>query len=225
MIASHIQVSIVALAALVLAGCAGEEGPPPPPPPTRALLEPGSDSASLTAPEQFRARFETSKGEFTVEVHRDWAPHGADRFYYLAKNGFYDNGRFFRVVPGFVVQFGISWSPEVSAAWKGQEIPDDPVVETNSRGRLTYAMAGPNTRNTQVFINFADNTHLDENGFAPFGEVVEGMEVVDSLYAGYGRTGLTPDQKRLREEGNAYLDAEFPLLDHITRVSIIEQGG
>ncbi|MFQ6044756.1 MAG: peptidylprolyl isomerase [Gemmatimonadales bacterium] len=222
---SQAHISLVALATFALVGCAGEEAVPPPTPPSRALLEPGSDSASLTAPELFRAKFETSKGDFTVEVHRDWAPHGADRFYYLAKNGFYDHARFFRVVPGFVAQFGISWSPEVSAAWQGQEIPDDPVVESNLRGRLTYAMAGPDTRNTQVFINYADNAHLDENGFAPFGQVVEGMEVVDSLHAGYGQVGLTPDQKRLREEGNAYLDAEFPLLDYITRVTVIEQGG
>lgn len=139
-----------------------------------------------TAPASYKARFDTSKGPFVVEVQREWAPNGADRFYNLVKNGFYDGARFFRVISGFMVQFGISGDPGVSAKWREARIPDDPVRQTNQRGFITYAMAGPNTRTSQVFINFGDNSSLDRQGFSPFGRVVSGMDIVDALHSGYG---------------------------------------
>ncbi len=134
-----------------------------------------------TAPATYKARFETSKGAFVVDVHREWAPNGADRFYNLVKNGFYDDVRFFRVLDGFMVQFGINGDPKISAAWREARIPDDPVKQSNKRGFITYAMAGPNTRTSQVFINYGDNSALDRQGFAPFGQVSSGMDVVDAL--------------------------------------------
>jgi peptidyl-prolyl cis-trans isomerase A (cyclophilin A) len=175
------------------------------------------------APAEFKAKFETTKGVFVLEVHRNWAPNGADRFYNLVKNGFYDNVRFFRVISGFMVQFGISGDPKLSAPWRNAKITDDPVVQSNKRGYITYAMAGPNTRTTQVFINFGDNASLDSQGFSPFGRVVSGMEVIDKLYAQYGEgapRGRGPDQGRLQAEGNTYLAKEFDKLDYVTRASI-----
>ncbi len=185
-----------------------------------ALLIPGSDKSSLTAPAAFRAKFETSKGSFVLEVHRDWAPLGADRFYYLVRNGFYDDTRFFRVVEAFVVQFGLSGDPKVSTQWREAFIPDDPVKQSNKRGFVTYAMGGANTRGTQIFVNFKDNTSLDDRSFAPFAQVVEGMEVVDGLYKGYGEA---PSQAKIRNEGNAYLDREFPKLDKIVKATVLEE--
>ena len=138
------------------------------------------------APAVYRVDFDTSKGAFVVEVHRDWAPNGADRFYNLVKNGFYDDARFFRVVEGFMVQFGVNGDPKVSAVWREARIKDDPVRISNKRSFVTFATAGPNTRTTQVFINFGDNSNLDRMGFAPFGQVVSGMKVVEALYSGYG---------------------------------------
>lgn len=190
-----------------------------------ALLLPNSDKSSLTAPAVFHARFETSKGNFVIQVHRDWAPRGADRFYYLVRNGFYDDTRFFRVVPGFMVQFGLSGDPKVSTVWRGAVIPDDSVKQTNARGFVSYAMAGPGSRTSQVFINYGNNGSLDPQGFAPFGQVTEGMEVVDQLYAGYGEAeprGKGPNQTRIRNEGNTYLDPGFPQLDRITRAVVVE---
>jgi peptidyl-prolyl cis-trans isomerase A (cyclophilin A) len=169
-------------------------------------------------------RFETTKGAFVVQVHRDWAPRGADRFYNLAKAGFFDDVRFFRVISGFMVQFGIHGEPAVAAAWREAQIPDDPVKQTNTRGRITFATAGPDTRTTQVFINFKDNPRLDGMGFAPFGEVVEGMSVVDSLFAGYGEgrpSGGGPDQGRIQAEGNAYLKREFAKLDSVKAAKVV----
>ena len=165
-------------------------------------------------------RFETSRGDFVALAHRVWAPHGADRFHRLVTTGFFDGCRFFRVLNGFVAQFGISGDPMTSAAWRRRTIPDDPVVESNTRGRVTFAMAGPGSRTTQLFINCGDNPGLDEMGFAPIAEVVEGMDVVDRLYSGYGEgtpRGRGPDQGRIQREGNAYLDREFPQLDAIHR--------
>jgi peptidyl-prolyl cis-trans isomerase A (cyclophilin A) len=176
-----------------------------------------------TAPAVYKATFDTSKGPFVVEVHRDWAPNGADRFYNLVKNGFYDNARFFRVISGFMVQFGINADPKISAPWRQAQIEDDPVRQSNKRGFITFATAGPNTRTTQVFINFNDNGALDRQGFAPFGRVVSGMNVVDSLYSGYGEgapRGQGPDQGRVQREGNAYLTREFANLDYIKKASI-----
>ena len=175
------------------------------------------------APPVYRAKFDTSKGVFVVEVHRDWAPNGADRFYNLVKNGFYDNVRFFRVISGFMVQFGISGDPKVSAPWREARIPDDPVKQSNKRGFITYAMAGPNTRTSQVFINFADNANLDSSGFSPFGRIVSGMDVVDKLNAEYGEgapRGRGPDQGRIQMEGNAYLNKEFGRMDFVKKATI-----
>jgi cyclophilin family peptidyl-prolyl cis-trans isomerase len=176
------------------------------------------------APDTYRARFTTSKGDFVIEVTRAWAPHGADRFYNLVTNGFFDDCRFFRVVYGFMVQFGIHGDPAVSSVWREARIPDDPVQQSNKRGYVTFATAGANTRTTQVFINFADrNTRLDSQGFAPFGQVVEGMDVVDKLFSGYGEAapqGHGPDQGRIQKEGNAYLEKSFPKLDYVRKASI-----
>jgi peptidyl-prolyl cis-trans isomerase A (cyclophilin A) len=184
-----------------------------------------SDPATLNdkAPAVYKAKFDTSKGAFVVEVHRDWAPNGADRFYNLVKNGFYDNARFFRVIDGFMVQFGISGDPNIASVWRDANIKDDPVKQSNRRGTVTFATAGPNTRTTQVFINFGDNAPLDGQGFSPFGKVVSGMEVVDSLYKGYGEGaphGNGPDQGRIQQQGNAYLEKDFPELDFIKTATI-----
>ena len=185
-----------------------------------------SDPAALneTAPETYRARFTTSKGDFVIEVTRAWAPHGADRFYNLVKNGFYDDCRFFRVVFGFMVQFGINGDPAISSVWREARIPDDPVKQSNKRGYVTFATAGPNTRTTQVFINYADkNSGLDGQGFAPFGKVIEGMEIVSKLFSAYGDgapSGRGPDQNRIQKEGNAYLAKSFDKLDYIKKATI-----
>jgi peptidyl-prolyl cis-trans isomerase A (cyclophilin A) len=176
------------------------------------------------APATYKARFDTSAGDFVVEVHRDWAPNGADRFYNLVKNGFYDNCRFFRVLDNFMAQFGINGEPAVSAVWRNARIPADPVKESNRRGMISYAMVGPpDTRTTQVFINFRNNSGLDGRGFAPFGKVVSGMEVVDKLYSGYGDgppDGSGPFQARIQTEGNAYLTKNFPKLDYVKKAAI-----
>jgi peptidyl-prolyl cis-trans isomerase A (cyclophilin A) len=189
-----------------------------------ALLSAGFAPGHRSAPPPtFRARFETSAGTFTIQVHTDWAPQGADRFYTLVKSGYYDGARIFRVVPGFMAQFGISGDPKVWAVWRGRRIPDDPVRQSNTRGMVSFATAGPNTRTAQVFVNFADNSPLDGQGFAPFGQVVEGMDVVDKLFAGYGDgppQGRGPDQMRIWAQGNAYLQRDFPKLDYIKTATI-----
>jgi peptidyl-prolyl cis-trans isomerase A (cyclophilin A) len=191
-----------------------------------ALAQPSlSNPATLReqAPPQFKAKFETTKGVFVLDVHRNWAPNGVDRFYNLVKNGFYDNVRFFRVISGFMVQFGINGDPKISAPWREAKIKDDPVVQSNKRGYITYAMAGPNTRTSQVFINFGDNASLDSQGFSPFGRVIQGMEVVDKLNAQYGEgapRGRGPDQGRVQMEGNAYLMKDFDKLDYVNRTTI-----
>ncbi len=174
-------------------------------------------------PALWKANFDTTKGAFVIEVHRDWAPRGADRFYNLVKNGFYTDVRFFRVIPGFMAQFGIHGTPDVAKLWQTSRINDDPVKQSNRRGYVTFATAGPNTRTTQLFINFGDNVALDKQGFAPFGRVLSGMDVVDKIYSGYGEgapRGRGPDQGRLQSEGNAYLAKEFPRLDVIKGVTI-----
>ena len=185
------------------------------------------DPASLTAkaPDAFKVRFDTTEGPFVVEFTRAWAPNGVDRVYNLVSNGFYDGVRFFRVVSGFMTQFGIHGDPAVSAVWKPAMISDDPVSQSNVRGTVTFAMRGPNTRTTQLFINTVDNIRLDNMGFSPLGKVVEGMEVVDKLYAGYGEgrpRGRGPDQMRIQAEGNTYLDELFPDLDSITTARIVK---
>src|SRR4051795_761434 len=189
-----------------------------------ALAQTGNlgNPAALTekAPALYKVRFDTSKGAFVVEVHRDWAPNGADRFYNLVKNGFFDDARFFRVVSGFMVQFGINADPRISAPWRSATIKDDPVRQSNKRGYITFATSGPDSRTSHVFINFADNSRLDGQGFAPFGQVTSGMNVVDALHSGYGEgapSGRGPEQGRIQREGNAYLKKDFPNLDYIKK--------
>ncbi len=195
-----------ALSALILAGC-GTQTP--------------SESAKAQpkqAPATYRVAVDTTKGTFVIEVTRSWAPRGADRFYELAQKQFYDGARFYRVVPRFVVQFGLKGDPASDRYWSTMYMPDDPVTENNARGTLSFAMAGAATRTTQVFINLQDNFRLDKMGFAPFGKVVSGMDVVDSLFKGYGDappSGVGPEQGRIKDEGNEYLDRYFPRLDSI----------
>jgi peptidyl-prolyl cis-trans isomerase A (cyclophilin A) len=188
----------------------------------KSLLNPAA--LKETAPATYNVKFDTSAGEFVVKVTREWAPNGADRFYNLVKNGFYDDVRFFRAIAGFMVQFGINGDPAVNTVWRNARIAPDPVKQSNRRGFITYAMGGtPDTRTTQVFINFQDNVSLDKSGFAPFGEVVKGMEVVNKLYTGYGEgapRGDGPEQGRVQAEGNAYLKKSFPRLDYVNKAAI-----
>ena len=174
--------------------------------------------AAEPVPDIYRIKFETSKGDFVVEVHRDWAPLGAERFYELTRKKFFDDSRFFRVLRGFVVQFGLNGDPDVNRRWTNLYLVDDPVKQSNRRGTVTYAKSGPNTRTTQVFINLKDNAKLDSDGFAPFGKVVEGMEVVEQFYGGY-RDGPPrdsgPDQGKIESQGNQYLEQHYPRLDYI----------
>ena len=175
-----------------------------------------------TAPDTYKVKFDTTRGVFTVTVTRAWAPLGADRFYSLVKHHFYDNAAFFRVVPQFVVQFGISPTPAVSAAWKHTDIKDDPVTQTNKRGALVFATAGPNTRTTQVFINLKDNARLDGMGFAPFGVVDgDGMNVVEMMYEGYGDSA-GPDQDQIEKQGDPYLKKGWPKLDYIKSATLVQ---
>jgi peptidyl-prolyl cis-trans isomerase A (cyclophilin A) len=203
------RVAALILAALLCAGCSSEKHE--------------ASAADEHAPDSYKVKFETSKGDFVVTVTRDWSPLGADRFYTLVKNGFYDGARFFRVLPGFVVQFGIAADPQVTAKWRNANLVDDPVKQSNRRATLTFATGGPNTRTTQVFINLADNAQLDPRGFSPFGAVSQGMEVVDQLYSGYGEgapSGNGPEQSTAESDGNAYLMRDFPKLDYIKKASI-----
>ncbi len=197
----------------------GGKEPPRGPGATVSLMNPASLKAK--APNVFKAQFTTTKGDFVVEVHRDWAPIGADRFYNLVKYGFYDNASFFRVLKGFVVQFGMNAKPAVQAVWQNANLRDEPVKQSNKRGTLTFAKTSmPNTRSTQIFINLGDNAQLDADGFSPFGMVVEGMDVVEKLYSGFtDRNG--PDQGKIAAEGKAYLDKNFPQLDSIKTAKIL----
>lgn len=183
-----------------------------------SLLHP--ETLKAKAPDVYEVQFVTTRGNFVIQVTRAWAPLGADRFYNLLKYHFYDGASFFRVVPGFVVQFGLTGSPAVNKAWTDANIKDDPVTQSNLPGTITFAMAGPNTRTTQVFINFRNNASLDSQGFAPFGKVTEGMDVVNQLYSGYADSP-TSHQGEITNEGNAYLDKNFPKLDSIKRATII----
>ena len=180
-------------------------------------------AATARAPAIYRVQFETSKGSFIVQVTRAWAPRGADRFFELVRGGFFDDSRFFRVRSGFIAQFGIAGNPKRNARWT--PIADDPVTQSNARGTIAFAMTGPNTRLTQLYINLADNRRLDADGFAPIGRVVEGMDVVDKLYGGYGEEsggGMRGGkQEPLLRGGNEYLDAHYPKLDRIIRASVI----
>lgn len=185
-----------------------------------------SDPSKLTekAPDTFDAQFDTTKGKFTVEVTRSLAPNGADRFYNLVKSGYFTDVAFFRVVPGFMVQFGISGDPAISAKWREANIPDDPVKASNTSGTITFATAGPNTRTTQLFINFGNNTFLDGQGFAPFGKVISGMDVVNKIDGEYGDGppgGNGPNQGLIQMQGNDYLKKNFPNLDYIKSATIV----
>ncbi|HUQ18877.1 MAG TPA: peptidylprolyl isomerase [Gemmatimonadaceae bacterium] len=212
--------SLTAAALVIVAACT-----------TNPSLDKSRDKSPLldttrsaeTAPENFRVRFETTNGPLTIEAHRAWAPWGVDRFYYLVRNGFYDSTAFSRVIPGFIAQFGISGNPEIAASWRQRLFPDDTIAhQTNSRGRISFATAGPMTRNTQLFINLRDNPTLDKD-YAPFGEIVDGMTVIDSLWSGYGDmppNGRGPDPSRIFTEGNAYLRRDFPQLDYILTARI-----
>jgi len=205
----RVRVAALILAAVLCAGCSSEK-------------QEASD-ADKHAPDSYTVKFETSKGDFVVTVTRDWSPLGADRFYTLVKSGFYDGARFFRVLPGFVAQFGIAADPAATAKWRNANLVDDPVKQSNRRGTITFATGGPNTRTTQVFINLADNASLDPRGFSPFGAVSQGMEVVDQFYSGYGEGapgGNGPAQTSAESDGNAYLIREFPKLDYIKKATI-----
>jgi peptidyl-prolyl cis-trans isomerase A (cyclophilin A) len=187
-----------------------------------ALLQPATLRAK--APDIFEVKFVTTAGDFGIKVTRAWAPNGADRFYNLVSHHFYDGAAFFRVLPGFMAQFGLSPYPEVSRAWDMANIKDDPVVQSNHRGFITYAMAGPNTRTTQLFINYGNNERLDRDGFAPFGMVSNGMEVVDKLYGGYGEGapgGRGPSQDMIGARGRPYLEQTFPKLDTIKSATLV----
>jgi peptidyl-prolyl cis-trans isomerase A (cyclophilin A) len=186
---------------------------------------PNPTQATATAPPTYKVKMATTKGDFVIEVHRDWAPLAADRFYNLVKQGFFTDVAFFRVVKGFMVQFGIHGDPAVSRNWQNARIQDDPTgKQSNTKGMVTFAMAGPNTRTTQIFINYGDNARLDSMGFPPFGKVVEGMKVVDDIEGMYGEGapgGRGPSQGRMQSEGNAYLKKEFPKLDYIKSATIV----
>jgi len=198
-------------AAALISGCSNE-----PAPAKKAKLE--------HAPDVFRVKFETSKGDFVVQVTKAWAPRGTDRFFELVQSDFFTGARFFRAIRGFMVQFGISPDPKMSALWGTSRILDDPVTQSNLKGKITFATSGPAARTTQVFINLVDNVRLDKSGFAPFGEVVSGMEVVESLYTGYGDVyprGNGPQPSLIQTQGNAYLEKDFPRLDYIKKASIL----
>jgi peptidyl-prolyl cis-trans isomerase A (cyclophilin A) len=208
--ANHFAVNLIA-AALSLALAAQPTSPPTDP----ALLHPAALAAK--APAQYDVSFKTTKGTFVVAVTRSWSPHGADRFYNLVKHGFFNGAAFFRVVPGFIIQFGLSPSPAVNAAWSGANIKDDSVKTSNHAGYLSFASAGPNSRTTQVFVNLGDNARLDGMGFSPFGKVVSGMNVVTKIYAGYGES---PDQGAITAQGKTYLEKNFPSLDRIVSAKV-----
>ncbi len=185
-------------------------------------LEKLKDPTQLTehAPDLFQARFETSQGTFVIAVEREWAPLAADRFYNLVKNGFYNDTRFFRVLDGFMAQFGLHADPTVQSAWRSANLKDEPVKKSNTRGFVSFAReSSPNSRYTMIFVNYKDNSYLDADGFAPFGQVVSGMEILDRLYSGYGRQNI-PDQRRILRDGNAYLAAEYPKLDFVKTAMI-----
>jgi len=211
------KLSILAAGLACLLGGCSENKPEKPAPPAKA-------AEAAHAPEVFRVNLDTNKGAVVVEVTRAWAPHGADRFHELVKAGYYNDDRFYRVVPHFVAQFGINGRPDVAQLWSSLRILDDPVVQKNRRGTLTFAASGPASRTTQVFINLRDNLTLDHQGFAPFGRVVDGMDVLDHLYGGYGDMpprGEGPDGVQIEKQGNGYLESHFPRLDYIKKATVM----
>jgi peptidyl-prolyl cis-trans isomerase A (cyclophilin A) len=187
-------------------------------------VKPAAPARSETAPEVFQVNLDTSKGPVVIEVHRAWAPIGADHFYNLVKTGFYDDSRFFRVVRNFVVQFGLNGDPKINRLWANANLPDDPVKEHNVKGTVTYAKLGANSRSTQLFINLKDNrSALDKEGFAPIGKVTSGMDVVEKLYDSYGDMpprGQGPDPAKIETQGAEYLANRFPRLDYIKKATV-----
>ncbi len=217
--------------ALVAFGCGGREksggeakapAASAPAPPANPLMNPDAPEMKETAPAVYRVKFETSAGDFVVEVTRAWAPNGADRFYNLVTHGFFDEVRFFRVIPNFVVQFGINGDPQVSARWRNATMADDPVKGSNKHGTITFATSGPNSRTTQVFINYGDNTSLDQRGFAPFGRVASGMPVVERINQQYG-DAPSKNQGLIQMQGNAYLKATYPNLDYVKKATLVKE--
>ena len=227
------RLTTLALVAVTMAasgmGCnrgGGGGGAPPPSDAGRAvLLQPTDRHWSQPAPRHFRVAVETTKGTFVLAIDRALAPRGADRFHQLVTAGYFDDSRFFRVVPGFIAQFGIAGDPAIAQVWKDRAIVDDSVRTSNGRGTIAFAMTGPNTRTTQLFVSLADNSRLDAQGFSPLGSVVEGMDVVDRLYGGYGENAgggmRAGKQARMMAEGNAHLDREYPMLDRIRRAYVV----
>ena len=212
--------TIAAGAALTgVTACGTPEGGGPKEGDMEILMNPAGAEMTKEAPATFRARFETTKGTFVVEVERRLAPRGADRFYNLVRHGYYNGNKLFRVMPGFVVQWGMSGDPALNKVWNTARIPDDPVMASNEPGTITFAMAGPNTRTTQLFVNYENNAGLDGKGFSPFGRVVEGMEVVESFNAEYGSTPAS-NQQHIGEQGDAFLEKNFPNLDAILSATI-----
>jgi peptidyl-prolyl cis-trans isomerase A (cyclophilin A) len=221
-----LAVAALALAALA-AGCRSAPRGAPAAPRRDPLLEPDPAVERAASPDTFVVRFETTEGPFSVQFLRAWAPRGADRVYYLVRSGFYDSTRFFRVMPKFVAQWGAHGNPAVNRIWESRTIPDDPGRQSNGRGTVTFATAGPNTRTTQLFVNLAGNARLDRLGFAPVGRVIDGMIHVDSLYSGYGEgppRGKGPNQDRLAEQGNIYLQRDFPRLDYVISARVVSES-
>lgn len=209
----------VLLLAGLLAGCS-----------SHSLENPNPSDLTRAAPDSFDVRFQTTRGPFLLRARRHWSPQGVDRLHYLVTHGYYDEARFFRVVGGFVAQWGLNGRPPLDSLWQDRRIPDEPVKSSNTRGRVSYARGGPNTRSIQLYINLADNVRLDtlnSFGFPPIGEIVDGMAVVDSFYAGYGGTRENrlpgPSQDSIRIVGNGYLERNFPLLDRILETKVVRK--
>ena len=209
--------ALLCVVALVLAGCSSSG--------TKSSGEAPRKPERVKPPETYRVRFDTTQGPFVVEVQREWAPRGADRFFELVQGRFYDGARLFRVRPKFVAQFGISADPKSNELWRQLRLADDPVKQSNLRGFVSYATDGPNTRTTQVFINLADNKRLDARGFSPFGKVVEGLDAVDRFYS-YGEVqslgGAGPDTAKMESLGDDYIQRSFPRMDQIKTARVIE---
>ena len=216
------RLRVAAIAVILLSAACEKPAPPPADTATAAPPAAPTPAPTVTAPAEFKVRLETSKGPIVIQLHRDWAPNGVDRFFQLVEEGYYNDVRFFRVVPGFVVQFGMHGDPATNAKWVAQKLMDDPVKQTNKRGTVTFAQTPmPNTRTTQLFINLGDNAMLDQQNFSPIGEVAEGMSVVDALYKGYG--GEPSDhQDSIAARGNAFLKANYPKLDFIRTATVVK---
>jgi homoserine O-acetyltransferase len=212
--------------ALASAGCALGRRSEMSPRATRALLlDPSASYWSAPGPDVYDVRVETTKGPFVLEITRAWAPRGADRFYRLVLAGYFDDTRFSRVVPKFIAQFGVSGDSAINAHWSSRSFPDDSVRQSNARGTIAFAMTGPNARTTQLFVSVVGNSRLDAQGFSPIGKVVQGMDVVDALYSGYGENSgggvRAGKQAALMNGGNAYADRAFPQLDHLIRAAVV----